>query len=117
MLPNFLVGQEISAFDKNNKIIEGKIIVTSRGTKVCLTESCAKIPVSSLNSIRSVGKNLKEEVEDNIKALSDKIDWAAASKAPDKDKVIKAFVDTVSSSSDDANKEDIEKAAQEEANM
>ena len=117
MLPNFLVGQEISAFDKNNKIVEGKIIVTSRGTKVCLTESCAKIPVSSLNSIRSVGKNLKEEVEDNIKALSDKIDWAAASKAPDKDKVIKAFVDTVSSSSDDANKEDIEKAAQEEANM
>src|SRR5574344_342046 len=117
MLPNFLNGQEISAFDKNNKIVEGKIILTSRGTKVCLTENCAKVPISTLSSIRSVGKNLKEEVESSIKALSDKIDWKAAAKAPDKDKVVQAFVDTVASSSDDANKEDVKKAAEDEAKV
>lgn len=110
----FLIGQNISAFTENNEIIEG-VIAVKNGKKIVLSNQ-GNFYLENLKSIKQIGKHLDEDINDSIVGLSNKIDWEKLSKDPNKDKLIKTFADTVAQTTDSSNKDEVTKAATEEAN-
>lgn len=118
--PRFLVGQEVSAFDKNNNIVEGIIYKTAEGVKVVKAAEDVMIPLSELKTVKFVGKRLDEEIEEKIKDFSDKkMNWEQAVKDnSDSEKLADQFGNFCAAAlGDKGNQEEVKEIAKNEAEM
>ena len=118
--PRFLVGQEVSAFDKSNNIVEGIIYKTAEGVKVVKAAEDVMIPLSELKTVKFVGKRLDEEIEEKIKNFSDKkMNWEQAVKDnSDSEKLADQFGNFCAAAlGDKGNQEEVKEIAKSEAEM
>ena len=77
ILPLFLEGQQISAFDKDNNIVEGVISLDENNNKVIKLEDKVVL-FESLTHVKFVGERLDEKLEDEIENDSQGIHWDKA---------------------------------------
>jgi len=96
-----LVGQQIEALTALNESISGYIERAKSGKKVLLNNHIM-YEISSLKNIKKVGRNLDEDINEEISGLSNQIDWSKVAKSADKEKVVDSFADTVAQGSDTA---------------
>lgn len=118
--PRFLVGQTVSAFDKNGSIIEGVICKTNEGKKVIKSSEDYSVPLSELKTIKFVGKRLDEEIEEKVKNFSDnKMNWEQAVKDnSDTEKLADQFGNFCAAAlGDNSNKDEVKEIAKNEAEM
>lgn len=114
MLSKLLVGQEISAYTKDDHVFEGVIVENSNGKKVALNEDGKWQLLENLKKIKQIGRRLNEENEQAVDNIINKLSpQKVYDKEPEFENLAKQIADAAGFSPSDANRNDIEKYAQE----
>lgn len=110
----YMEGQQVSAYDKNDNIIDG-VVRIKEGKKYILSDDSKVYLMTEMKKIKQVGRRLNEEAEaayaDSLKQFSDyyqnTFDTEKVEKANDdvKEKIINQYADNSDDSAVKANKE------------
>lgn len=110
----YMEGQQVSAYDKNDNIIDG-VVRIKEGKKYILSDDSKVYLMTEMKKIKQVGRRLNEEAEaayaDSLKQFSDyyqnTFDTEKVEKANDdvKEKIINQYADNSEDSAVKANKE------------
>lgn len=110
----YMEGQQVSAYDKNDNIIDG-VVRIKEGKKYILSDDSKVYLMTEMKKIKQVGRRLNEEAEaayaDSLKQFSDyyqnTFDTEKVEKANDdvKEKIIAQYADNSDDSAVKANKE------------
>lgn len=110
----YMEGQQVSAYDKNDNIIDG-VVRIKEGKKYIISDDSKVYLMTEMKKIKQVGRRLNEEAEaayaDSLKQFSDyyqnTFDTEKVEKANDdvKEKIINQYADNSDDSAVKANKE------------
>lgn len=118
-IPLFLEGQQISAYDKNNNIVEGAISLDENNNKVIKLED-RTVLFEDLTYVKFVGERLDEKLEDEIECDSQGIHWDKAAEdhvaAKERETLTDDFVKMETDKHAGKNKAEIETIAKDIAN-